>query len=85
VPMLPAYNERVPDPTYFTTTQQLAQAQSGLLSGQATAWATLRAAGITHIFIGSRSTVLDPARLLAQPAQVTLLTHQDDAWLFGVK
>ena len=85
VPMLPAYNERVPDPTYFTTTQQLAQAQAGLLSGQVAAWATLRAAGITHIFIGSRSTVLDPARLLAQPAQVTLLTHQDDAWLFGVK
>ncbi|MDQ2809609.1 MAG: hypothetical protein M3Z04_22270 [Chloroflexota bacterium] len=85
VPMLPAYNERVPDPTYFTTTQQLAQAQPGLMAGQAAAWATLRAAGITHLYIGSRSTVLDPARLLAQPAQVTLLAHQDDAWLFRLK
>ena len=85
VPMLPAYNERVPDPTYFTTTQQLAQAQPGLMAGQAESWATVRAAGITYIFIGSRSTVLDPTRLLAQPAQVTLLTHQDDAWLFRLK
>ena len=89
VPMLPAYNERVHDGSYFTQTQQLAQAQPGLLAGQTASWATLRAAGITHIYIGSRSgtgsPILDPARLLAQPDRVTLLTHQDDAWLFGVK
>ncbi len=85
VPMLPAYNERVPNADYFTQTQQLAQAQPGLSAGRTDAWATVRAAGITYLYIGSRSTVLDPARLLAQPAQVTPVFHQDDAWLFRLK
>ena len=46
---------------------------------------SLRQQGITHLYLGSRGGVLDPAALLAQPDQVTLAFHLDDVWIFALR
>jgi hypothetical protein len=61
------------------------QASAGHAPDDPANWAILRAAGVTHIFVGSRGgNHLDTSVLLAHPEQATLVYHQDDSWLFAL-
>jgi hypothetical protein len=88
LPPVPSYNERPAQANYISHAIALVRDTQAIQAADpasaAAGWADLRAAGVTHLYIGSRGGVLDPARLLAQPAQTRLAFHQDDVWIFAL-
>jgi hypothetical protein len=82
VPPIPAYNERLADPTYLQQAANYVRASAGRALDSPDNWANLRRWGVTHIYIGSRGGALDPNVLLSHPDQIRLAYHVDDAWLF---
>jgi hypothetical protein len=93
VPPITAYNERPADPAYLIKLRELVGAEplvrADPKTGQAlptTAdWDALKRAGISHIFVGSRSEYFDMPYLFNHPEQVTPLYHRDNAWVFALK
>jgi hypothetical protein len=87
VPPIPAYNERPADRNYLRRTAQIVRALDAITNAPPapTYWRDLRQQGITHLYLGSRGGVLDPAPLLAQPDQATLVFHLDDVWIFALR
>jgi hypothetical protein len=85
LPLMPAYNERLADPDYLSRAILMVQSSHATAPDSPQNWDTLRAAGVSYIFVGSRGGTLDPAVFLAHPDQVTLVQHVDDAWLFALK
>jgi hypothetical protein len=89
VPPMTAYNERLADPNYLTRMRQLVGIEPLIKppkDGPTTAdWDALERAGVTHIYIGSRSSYFDKAYLFAHPEHATLVYHSDDTWLFALK
>jgi hypothetical protein len=87
VPPLPAYNERLVDPTYLNQILDIIRYEP-LASNQMQPedWQALRDRGVTHIFVGTRSGNggLDIPSLLASD-QVTLVFQRDGAYLFQLK
>jgi hypothetical protein len=83
VPPISAYNEKPNDPGYFAQVQTLATTRPD--AGSEANWQTLEAAGITDIYIGTRSAGdgYSVPILLADP-HVQLIFHRDGVWLFRV-
>ena len=81
VPPISAYNEKPIDPSYFAQAQALAAARPD--PGNKASWQTIEAAGITDIYVGTRSAGdgFDVEGLLSDP-HVRLLFHRDGVWLF---
>jgi hypothetical protein len=79
VPPLPAYNERPNDPGYLDSLRNVVRYEP--FAGQRPDWDALRAAGITHIFVGSRGGALDVPALLSSQ-HVRLVFHRDGVWVF---
>ncbi len=79
VPPLPAYNERPNDPGYLDSLRNVVRYEP--FAGQQPDWDALRAAGITHIFVGSRGGALDVPTLLSSQ-RVRLVFHRDGVWVF---
>lgn len=82
VPPLPAYNEKLADPRYLDDLRELALGP--VFRGAdmpPEEWDKLEAAGVTHIFVGSRGGALDVAQLLAS-TRLEPLFHQDGVWVF---
>jgi len=82
VPPIPAYNERPSIPGYIDGLRALVGAEP--FSGREADWDALKAAGITHIYVGSRGGALDvPALLSSEHSR--LLYHSDGAWVFELR
>jgi hypothetical protein len=80
VPPIAAYNERAADPQYFDRVRAL-----GLTAPLSDSWQKLKAAGVTHIYIGSRAGDAGfPAASLLQDNHVKLLFHEDNVWVFEI-
>jgi hypothetical protein len=78
-----AYNERPEDPCYFD--KVLALVPQGPLSDDPSTWKRLKAARITHVYIGSRSDDAGfSAQQLLQNNNVLLVYHKDDVWVFKI-
>ena len=82
VPPIPAYNERLRDPRYLDNIRKLLPYEPW--ADQQPNWQALKAAGITHIYIGSRGGALSPSKLLKSD-QARLVFHKDSVWLFEVR
>lgn len=82
VPPVPAYNERLADPAYIDKLRAIISAEP--FDGSKPNFDTLKAAGITHIFIGSRGGALSPSYLLNSD-RVDLRFHRDAVWLFEIR
>jgi hypothetical protein len=82
VPPIPAYNERLGDPRYLDNIRKLLPYEPW--ADQQPNWQALKAAGITHIYIGSRGGALSPSTLLKSD-QARLAFHKDSVWLFEVR
>ncbi|MEP6774269.1 MAG: hypothetical protein ABJA50_01625, partial [Chloroflexota bacterium] len=83
VPPISAYNEKPIDPAYFAQVQAIAAARPD--PGNEANWQTLKAAGITDIYVGTRSAGdgFDVEGLLTDP-HVHLIFHRDGVWLFEI-
>jgi hypothetical protein len=83
VPPISAYNEKPIDPAYFAQVQALAVARPD--PGNEANWQTIEAAGITDIYVGTRSAGdgFDVEGLLSDP-HVRLIFHRDGVWLFEI-
>ena len=83
VPPISAYNENPIDPAYFTEVQALAAARPD--PGNEANWQTLKAAGITDIYVGTRSAGdgFDIEGLLTDP-HVHLIFHRDGVSLLEI-
>jgi len=82
VPPIPAYNERPRDPQYVDSLRSVIQYEP--FASQPGNWQGLRAAGVTHIFVGSRGGAFDVRALLASDA-VEMLFHRDSVWVFTIR
>ena len=82
VPPIPAYNERLRDPHYLDNIRKLLPNEPW--ADQQPNWQALKAAGVTHIYIGSRGGALSASKLL-KSGQATLVFHKDSVWLFAVR
>ncbi len=81
VPSINAYNEKPRDPQYFS--EALALSGYMPLPGTEESWQALKAQGITHIYVGTRSagdgfSMSD----LLKDDHVQLIYHRDAVWLF---
>jgi hypothetical protein len=95
VPPMTAYNERPADPDYISKLTNLVlsgaeplkrtNGDTGAALPTRVDWDTLKQAGITHIYSGSRSEYIDLDFLFAHPESVTPLYHQDNAWVFELR
>jgi hypothetical protein len=83
LPPIPSYNEQHAAPGYLRHAAQIVRATAA--PDLAESWTYLRQQGVTHLYIGSRGGVMDPAPLLALPEQVRLAFHQDDVWIFELR
>jgi hypothetical protein len=83
VPPISAYNEKPSDPAYFAQVQTLAALRPDAAT-EAT-WQALKAAGITHVYVGTRSAGdgFNVPALLADP-HLHLVFHRDGVWLFQI-
>ncbi len=83
VQTIAAYNEQPEDPDFFD--KVLALVPSAPLSSDPAQWKALKAAGITHVYIGSRAgdTGFSAQQLLLNK-NVTLVYHKDAVWLFKI-
>jgi hypothetical protein len=83
VPPISAYNEKPIDPAYFAQVQALADTRPD--PGNEANWQALKAAGITDIYVGTRSAGdgFDVHGLLTDP-HVHLIFHRDGVWLFEI-
>jgi hypothetical protein len=78
-----AYNEQPEDPDYFDKVLGLVPELP--LSDDAKTWTALKAAGITHVYIGSRAGDTGfSAQQLMQSKHVSLIYHKDDVWVFKI-
>jgi hypothetical protein len=78
-----AYNEQPEDPHYFD--KVLALVPQMPLSDDPAAWKALKAAGITHVYIGSRADDAGfSAQQLLQSKNVSQVYHKDDVWVFKI-
>lgn len=82
VPPIPAYNERLADPNYLSGLLGLVRYEP--YATQQADWQALHAAGITHIYVGSRGNAFAINRLLTSD-QVTLVYHKDAVWVFALR
>jgi hypothetical protein len=82
VPPLPAYNEKLGDPEY--TNKVLDVIKYEPFPTQEADWQALKAAGVTHIYVGSRGGSLDVPTLL-QTDHTRLIFHLDGVFVFELR
>lgn len=82
VPPIPAYNERPSIEGYIDGLRALVATEP--FAGREADWDALKAAGITHIYVGSRGGALDVPTLLSSDHS-RLLFHSDGAWVFELR
>lgn len=93
VPPMTAYNERLADPNYLKAQRNIIAFEplippvdkGGNQPPTTANWAALKKAGVTHIFVGSRSEYFDKPFLLSHPENVTLIYRRDSTMLFALK
>ena len=89
VPIMTAYNERPAQPDYIYNLTSLVGVSPLLDTKHHTPtdadWDALKQAGVTHIFVGSRSEYFDMQFLFNHPDNVTPLYHRDNSWVFALK
>ncbi|MBF6613129.1 MAG: hypothetical protein IVW55_08380 [Chloroflexi bacterium] len=86
VPPVTAYNERALDPNYLQSLLDIVADEpldANFASGTV-GWETLKAAGVTHIYIGSRGGQLSIKNLL-QNDRVQVVFHEDSVYLFKLR
>lgn len=77
------YGSEQSAPGYAVSVHQLAQAVRDGSAGSPAVLQALRAAGVSHVFVGARGGYLKPEALAALPAY-EMLYHQDGAWVFRI-
>lgn len=92
VPPMTAYNERLADPNYLKNTRNIIEFEPLRQFDTANNplptrvdWAALKQAGVTHIFVGSRSEYFDKPFIFAHPDAISLLYQRDGTMLFALK
>ncbi len=86
VPPGTAYNERAIDPNYLQSLLDIIDKEpldANFASGTV-GWETLKAAGVTHVYIGSRGGQLSIKNLL-QSDRVQVVFHEDSVYLFKLR
>ena len=76
-------NEQAAAPGYAVGVHQLAQAVRDGSADSPGVLQALRAAGVTHVFVGARGGYLKPQEMAALAAY-ELVYHQDGAWVFRI-
>jgi hypothetical protein len=76
-------SEQAADPGYAEGVHQLAQTVRDAGAGSPAVLQALRAAGVTHVFVGARGGYLKPDALAALPAY-EMVYHQGGAWVFRI-
>jgi hypothetical protein len=84
VPPLPAYNERLSDPTYLDRLLQIIAYEPFTSDMTPANWQALKNAGVTHIYVGSRGGALSVPVMLASDF-TRLVFHKDGVYLFAVR
>lgn len=92
VPPMTAYNERLADPNYLKNTRNIIEFEP-LRQFDTTNnplptrvdWTALKQAGVTHIFVGSRSEYFDKPFMFSHPDNISLLYQRDGTMLFALK
>lgn len=82
VPPVPAYNERLADPSYLSNIREIIAYEP--FADQPANWDQLKVLGVTYIFVGSRGGALSVSDLLKSD-RVRVVFHQDEAWVFEIK
>jgi hypothetical protein len=84
VPPLPAYNERLADPTYLDRVLYLISYEPFNDEMTPENWQTLKNEGVTHIYVGSRGGALSVPVMLASDF-TQLVFHKDGVYVFALR
>jgi hypothetical protein len=83
LPPLVYVNEDSATPGYAASVHQFAKTVRDGAAGSSSVLESLRAAGVTHVFVGARGGYLKPRDMAALPDYETLY-HQGNVWVFRV-
>ncbi len=81
VPPMPAYNERPSNLNYINDLRNIIAYEP--FQDRAPDWEKLKAAGVTHIYVGSRGGAFYLPKLVGAP-EVREVFHEDAVWVFDL-